>query len=87
MTSQSKAALSCAAKSAEGQLEREVLSPIEGADYALLSNGSVLHFLTARGVLDLESYVGRRVAVTGVALQGSSLNNPVLAVNTVSAVD
>ena len=49
--------------SAEGQLEREVLSPIEGADYALLSNGSVLHFLTARGVLDLESYVGRRVAV------------------------
>ncbi len=69
----------------DGTIERATLSPVEGATYALVRDGRTIHYLSARAGLDLENYVGRRITVTGLAVQGSSTETPVLEISSVTA--
>jgi len=72
---------------AEGTVELCSLSPVAGADYALVRDGRTLHVLSAAQSLGLESYIGRRVSITGVPLQGVQSAQAVLEVSSVTARD
>jgi len=69
---------------AEGVLERCLPAPVVGSEYVLVQNGQNLYFLTPSGDVNLESFVGHGVCITGLPLQGSGCGAPVLEVGTVS---
>jgi uncharacterized protein YgiM (DUF1202 family) len=72
---------------AEGVILRGALSPVAGADYVLVRDDGVRSLLTARAGVSLESCVGRRVSITGVALHSPAPDLPVLAVSSASVCD
>ncbi|HEY3324637.1 MAG TPA: SH3 domain-containing protein [Planctomycetota bacterium] len=76
-----------AIQTAEGTLERNTITPILGADYALMRGGRTLCLLAARGSLDLERYVGRSITITGLPMQGTSSDDLVLEAGSVTVVD
>ncbi|MCY3020598.1 MAG: hypothetical protein NTW87_16390, partial [Planctomycetota bacterium] len=68
----------------EGLLERRLPSPVAGVEYALVMDGRTLHFLTARAGVSLESFVGRRVTVTGTPSRGTASDTALLEVGAIS---
>ncbi|HYG76944.1 MAG TPA: SH3 domain-containing protein [Planctomycetota bacterium] len=73
--------------SADGILEVCSPSPVAGAEFMLVREGRTLHILSASATLSLDSYIGRRVSITGVPLQGASADQSVLEISSVTARD
>jgi len=69
----------------DGTVERASLSPAQGADYTLVRDGRTLHYLTAREGVNLENYVGRKITITGVAMQSSASDASILEVSSVTS--
>ncbi len=74
-------------QSAEGTLQRQTASPVAGAGYVLTRDGRTLYLLTARGGLDLESYVGRHVSVVGLSVLGTSSPGPIWEAHSIDIQD
>ncbi|HYF50823.1 MAG TPA: hypothetical protein VEJ63_15520, partial [Planctomycetota bacterium] len=68
-----------------GTLKRVDWTPVNGAAYALVENGRVVHYLTAREEMDLSAFVDRGVQVTGTPVVGASSEHSVLEVRSISA--
>jgi hypothetical protein len=67
----------------EGTIESTSSSPISGAEYALVRNGRVIHYLMGRERMDLSEFVGQKVQITGTPVIGGG-SSSVLEVSSVS---